>query len=341
MGRFRERRRKQGGAQGNAPVDKPGDVFGDAAMRWNAAMERGNFEVAWQQIDRLEIPRRAAQLRAGFVRHTHHLKWNGEPFEGRNVLVRCEHGLGDTLQFVRYLPLIQHTSRSLTLLVQPPLLALLQATPGLGDVRNGWSGHTPMQQDVEVEIMELPYVFRSTLQTLPRLVPYLDVAPLLRLQTRLPPLDGGGELRVGLAWSASDWDETRSVPLEALSPLGVVPGVRFYSLQQGSHAAAYARAPFALEPYSRHTGAVELAAAAMLGLDLVITVDSMVAHLAGALGRPVWLLLKRRADWRWMDARVSTPWYPTMRLFRQQREGDWCGVAAAVATMLADVVARR
>jgi ADP-heptose:LPS heptosyltransferase len=148
-------------------------------------------------------------------------------------------------------------------------------------------------------------------------------------------------LRVGLIWAASDWDRTRSIPLHALAPLGGVPGIRFYSLQQGEQAAASAHAPFAIEPYSTHTGEIVAAAAAMLELDLVITVDAMAAHLAGALGRPVWVLLKHEADWRWMDAVPTSPWYPTMRLFRQARAGDWTSVAHDVAHALGRRVAAR
>jgi hypothetical protein len=321
-------------------VDQAHVESADIARKWDAAMRGGDFEAAWRQTDRIELPRRQAQTRPGFVRRPDQLVWNGEPFDGRDVLVRCEHGLGDTLQFVRYLPLIRRVARSVTLFAQPPLVTLLASTPALGEVRNGWTGETP-PHDVEAEVMELSYAFRSTCETLPCDVPYLALAPLRALASRLPPIAGEGGLRVGLAWSASDWDTTRSIPLADLAPLAGVRGVRFYSLQQDRAAANYASAPFPLEPYSRHTQPVELAAAAMLDLDLVITVDSMLAHLAGALGRPVWVLLKARADWRWMDRRDTSPWYPTMRLLRQQQDGDWSGVAARVADDLAKAAATR
>jgi hypothetical protein len=297
-------------------------------------MRRGDFEEAWRQTDRIEAPRRARQRDPGFVRGPHHLTWNGEPFDARDVVVRCDHGLGDTLQFIRYVPRLRKLARSVTVLVQPPLLGVLEGSDDLGDLRDGWNA-APPRYDVEIEVMELPYAFRSTFPSVPSAVPYLPVDAIRRRATALPPLDRSAGLNVGLVWAASDWDRTRSVSLHELAPLGRAPGVRFYSLQQGDQAAAYSHAPFAIEPYSGHTGDIAAAAAAMLQLDLVVTVDAMAAHLAGALGRPVWVLLKHDADWRWMDAAQSSPWYPTMRLFRQAREGDWSVVAHAVGDALA------
>jgi hypothetical protein len=317
-------------------VDQAHAEPAEIALRWDHAMRRGDFEGAWRQTDRIEIPRRAAQRRPGFVRLPQQLTWNGEPFAGRDVLVRCEHGLGDTLQFVRYVPLIRRVARSVTLLVQPGLVELLRHNAAFGDVRNGWSGETP-SHDVAIEVMEFAYAFRSTCDTLPAHVPYLAPEPLESVKRTLPPLDGGSALRVGIAWCASDWDDTRSIPLDVLSCFAEVPNVHFYSLQQGTARDSWREAPFALDPYSRHTESVEHAAAAMLGLDLVITVDSMVAHLAGALGRTVWVLLKHRADWRWMERRDDSPWYPTMRLIRQSSEGDWSGAARAAASLLSEL----
>jgi hypothetical protein len=143
-----------------------------------------------------------------------------------------------------------------------------------------------------------------------------------------------GELRVGLLWAGSDWDARRSIPLKLLNALRHLSGVRFYSLQQGPHALDTATSRLAIEPLARHTREVSALAAAMLELDLIVTVDCMAAHLAGALGRPVWMLLREHADWRWMTQRTDSPWYPTMRLFRQEREGEWSGVVEQVAEAL-------
>jgi hypothetical protein len=305
----------------------------DVGTRWMAAMKRGDFEAAWRQTDRIERERRALAAAARFEPQAHHLVWDGTPFDGRRVLIRCTHGLGDTLQFVRYVPLVRERARSVCLLVQPQLLPLFAATRDFGDVHNAWNDEPPREHDVEIEIMELPYAFRSTAETLPKSVPYLPLDGV-RYADRLGGMNADGVLKVGLLWAASDWDKTRSISLQVMEPLGRVRGVKFFSLQQGAEAGAWCGAPFAIEPLHRHTAEVAAAAAAMQKLDLVITVDSMAAHLAGALARPVWVLLRHEADWRWMSDRADSPWYPTMRLFRERGPDDWTGVVESVAAEL-------
>jgi hypothetical protein len=315
--------------------------FDDVGSRWFKAMRRGDFEAAWQQTDRIELDRRARLAAGTFSRQAQHLVWDGTPFDSRDVLVRCEHGLGDTIQFIRYVPLLCERAKRVSVRVQPQLLTLLAGCPDFGDVCNGWTAAPPERHDVEIEVMELAYAFRSTLATLPAEVPYLPHAHIAARTAELPRFAGGGALRVGLLWAASEWDTSRSIPIDALEPLGAIRGVRFYSLQQGASAKDRQRAPFPIEPLSNHTADVASAAAAMLELDLVITVDSMAAHLAGALARPVWVLLQHDADWRWMTQRSDSPWYPTMRLFRQRAPGDWRSVARAVGAALADRVRTR
>jgi hypothetical protein len=303
-----------------------------ATSAWMSAMRRGDFEAAWRVTDRLEEGRRG-----GALREPHHLVWDGRSFEDREVLVRCEHGLGDTIQFARYVPRLRDIARDVTFLVQPQLVRLFDGACEFGSVHDGWS-FEPSPHDVEIEVMELAYAFRSTADTLPKSVPYLPVTRLAAFSHDLPPLERRA-FRVGVLWAASEWDTTRSIPLELLQPLAEIEGVLLYSLQQGSERDAYRTAPFALEPLSHHTAAIESAAAAMLELDLVVTVDAMPAHLAGALGRPTWVLLKHDADWRWMDARTDTPWYPTVRLYRQPRPGDWDAVVERI-TLDLDKLAR-
>lgn len=302
------------------------DVSGD----WFAAMRRGDWEAAWRATDRLEIPRRAQQRDPGFVRRPEHLRWDGTPTAGRTVLVRCEHGLGDTLQFMRLLPLLQ--AAHVHFLVQPPLVDLLRGVPSLGDVRNYWTTDPLPPHDVDLEVMELAYALRMTL---PRLPP-----PLPGLRTKLPGdfvLPDEGRLRVGLTWACSHWEPSRSIPLADLAPLFAVEEVQFYSLQHGEAATDPLLQRLDVEPLSPRTTEIRAAADAMCTLDLVITIDSMPAHLAGSLGVPTWVLLKQEADWRWMDGRENSPWYPTMRLFRQQREGDWRTLAQEVARSLRSV----
>jgi hypothetical protein len=250
---------------------------------------------------------------------------------GRTVLVWCEHGLGDTLQFLRFIPQLTAVAREVHLMVQPPLVSLLQGAPGLGHLHNGWRDEPPPPHDVDIEVMELAYAFRARVDTLAP--PY----PHLALQARGDFEDvrsRGAQRHVGLLWAASDWDTSRSIPLASLAPLLQVPGHRFFSLQQGTAAADPSARALGIEPLSHRTGSIPEAAAALLALDAVVTVDGMPAHLAGTLGRPTFLLLKHEADWRWMDGRSDSPWYPGMRLFRQPTPGDWAGAVNAVAQAL-------
>lgn len=301
--------------------------------RWTAAMRRGDFESAWRETDRIEWPRRAREALGRFVRRPEHLLWNGAPLDGRNVLVRCRRGLGDTIQFIRFLPLVRERARSVTVFAPPALVELLRCMPDIDAVHDRTRARAGKRYDSQIEVMELAYVFRTTLETLPNRVPYLPI-DAIRACGRAPRLDSGEAPRVGLLWwDARGWDKRRAVPLDALAPLRAT-GATFYSLQQGVAAERWREAPFPLVPLSTDTREVLDAAAAILELDLVIAVDSMIAHLAGALARPVWVMLKYDADWRWMRSRTDSPWYPTMRLFRQRTAGDWAPVVADVARAL-------
>ena len=242
------------------------------------------------------------------------------------MIVRCEHGLGDSLMFMRFLPHLR--ARDLHFLVQPPLVELLRGAPGLGEVRNYWTDDPLPSHEVDLEVMELPYVLRTTLVDLPPPYP----CPEERLASFELPDDG--RLRVGLLWSVSDWGQARSVPLQALAPLFERVGVQFYSLQQGEAANDPLLDRFDIEKLSPRTSSLGMAGAAIAQMDVVITPDAMAAHLAGMLGRPTWVMLLHDADWRWMVDRDDSPWYPTARLFRQARPGDWEGVAHAMAREL-------
>ncbi|HET8747659.1 MAG TPA: hypothetical protein VFM98_18820 [Ramlibacter sp.] len=301
---------------------------------WLAAMRRGDWEAAWRATDRIELPRRDAQRVAGFVRAPQQLRWDGTPPAGRSVLVRCEHGLGDTLQFMRFVPLLQ--AAHVHFLVQPHLVALLRDAPGLGEVRNYWTDDPLPPHDVDIEVMELAYALRMNLARLPGPYPHLHRQLPRDASLELPD---EGRLRVGLVWATSDWDASRTVPLAALAPVLALKDVQFFSLQQGEAAQDPLLQRFGVERLSPRTTAIERAAAAMCALDLVICVDGMPAHLSAALGRPTWVLLKHEADWRWMEGREDTPWYPTMRLFRQPRAGHWGAVVDQLAAALRAVAA--
>jgi hypothetical protein len=292
-------------------------------------MRAGDWDAAWRQTDRIELPRRAAALHADFERDPSELVWDGSPFDARTVLVRCLHGLGDTLQFMRFVPQVHARARKLHFLVQPALLDLLVDLPGLGAVSNAWTDEPPAC-DVEIEVMELAYALRCTLETVPPPYP-LACNPGAAAPLQLPD---DGRIRVGMLWAASEWDTSRSVQLPHLADLFRTAGVAFYSLQQGSPAADAMVEQCGLVPLSHRTAAIADAAHAMMQMDLVISVDGMPAHLAATLGVPTWLMLKHECDWRWMCGRDDTPWYPAIRLFRQPRNGDWASVASNIANEL-------
>ncbi|HEX6748885.1 MAG TPA: glycosyltransferase family 9 protein [Longimicrobium sp.] len=294
---------------------------------WFRAVRRGDFAAAWRASD--------AVLRARVGVPCWHLPrheqwvWDGTPLDGRRVLIRCYHGLGDTLQFIRYAPRVKAVAAEVTVWAQPALLPLLRTVSGIDRLLPLHDGVCEAEHDVDVEVMELPHVFRSTLADLPADVPYLHADPA--------PLAKDGRLAVGLVWRAGDWDDRRSIPLPLLAPLADVPGVALHLLQRGD---ALAEAPDGFGVVSGSDDVTECARV-MRALDLVVTVDSMPAHLAGALGVPVWTLLHADCDWRWMDARDDSPWYPTMRLFRQERQGDWEPVVRQVAAHLRRLAASR
>jgi hypothetical protein len=303
-----------------SPSAQPPEI----SAAWLRAMRSGDWEAAWRLTDRIELPRRERERLPGFERHPHELVWNGTPFEDRVVRVRCLHGLGDTLQFLRFVPLVAARARALHLLVQPACIPLLNGLPGLGQVSTAWTDHPP-DAEVEIEVMELAYALRATPASVPPPYPHLAARAQALCSLILP--QPAGHQRVGLLWAASDWDRTRSLPLQELEPLLAMPGLRFYSLQQGDAANDPRIAALGITPLSRHTEAIECAASAMLAMDRVVAVDGMPAHLAGTLGRPTWLLLKNDADWRWGDT-ARTPWYSSVHLLRQRSEGDWRGVVA-------------
>ena len=288
------------------------------AAAWLAFARRGQFAEAWTHSDRI-VARHAAAPDFNRPRHFQSI-WRGEPLDGKRVLIRCYHGLGDTIQFIRFIPAVRAVAREVTLWVQPPLIALLEGFPGIDRLLPLHDGSPDVDYDVDVEVMELAHVFRATLESIPRQVPYLDVD-----RADLP----GTRPRVGLVWRAGDWETKRSMPFEYVRPLLDLPQVTWCSLQQG-------RRPDEQHPALHDISDPNLREAArrVKALDLLITVDSMPAHLAGALAVPVWTLLVNDADWRWMEGRDDSPWYPSMRLFRLTSEGDWPGVMARVQAAL-------
>ncbi|MCW2241333.1 hypothetical protein [Azospirillum canadense] len=271
--------------------------------------------------------------------------WNGEPLEGRSILLHAEQGNGDVLHFVRYAPLVAQRGGQVRLAVHSGLRRLMERIPGLLSVHNL---HDPLPvTDLHCPLLSLPRAFRTGLDSIPAHMPYLtaDPADVERWRTRLP---ADGRLRVGLVWSgdprphspkANAVDRRRSLTLDDFAPLGAIDGaaerIAFDSLQKGS--AAQAEDPpngLALIDRMDEIGDFADTAALITGLDLVTTVDTSVAHLAGGLGKPVWVLSRFGGCWRWLTNRDDSPWYPTLRLFHQPEPGSWAPVVASVAREL-------
>ena len=266
--------------------------------------------------------------------------WTGWPLHGERILLHSEQGLGDTLQCARYVPLVRDRGGVPILECQAPLVPLLATVEGAGHVIA--RGDPLPAFDCHVPLMNLPGILQSTPDSVPSDVPYLlassDAAEAWRV--RLARHTAPSLLRVGLTWAGNPDhanDKNRSMIPDRLNPLRDVDGIAWFGLQKG------ARTLPGLPLSDLGTDLTDFGetAAAILNLDLVISVDTSVAHLAGALARPVWTLLTHAADWRWLMDRADTPWYPTMRLFRQPRRGDWESVIETVRAELESLVLHR
>ncbi len=304
-------------------ADRRSAAFSSRSDGWAQAMGSGDFARAWRISDRhLRHWRTYGPPKHEGPRHLQTI-WDGRPLRGKRVLVRCYHGLGDTIQFIRFAAPLRAIARHVIVWVQPKLLPLIATVAGVDEALPLNDGTPNSDFDADIEIMELAHALRVDAEAIRRPLPYL-AAP-----GPLPSIPGAG-LAVGLVWQAGDWDPCRSLSAEAMSALSQVPGVRLLSLQRGPAALDAARIPAA----DAGTDDVMSTARLLRALDLVITVDTFIAHLAGALGVPVWLLLHHQCDWRWGRAGHSTIWYPTMRLFRQPAPSQWGAVIDTVAAEL-------
>jgi tetratricopeptide (TPR) repeat protein len=295
----------------------------------------GDFERGWEGYEARWVDGKSIAEALG-VRYP---LWRGPSAPPQRVLVINDHGLGDTIQFARYLPLMAEAGAEPHFLCQAKLHRLI------GPVVAGRIFErepADVKFDAQIAISSLPRAFGTRLDSVPRAVPYLSAEPQ-RIQRWAEQIGVGG-LRVGCVWQGNanpEADIARSVPLNEFAPLAAVPGVRLISLQSGFGEQQLWENPpgFAVQrlsaDYDVGGHAFLDAAAAMAVLDLVVTCDTSIAHLAGALGRPVWVALKRDVEWRWLRGRDDSPWYPTMRLFRQKTAGDWGSVFAAMAEALA------
>jgi tetratricopeptide (TPR) repeat protein len=270
--------------------------------------------------------------------------WDGSPVGAGNLLLHAEQGFGDTLQFARYVALAAERCPSVVLLCQPELRALLRPLQGAarvvgeGELVPDYAAHAPL--------MSLPRIFGTTLDTVPWHGPYVRPDPQ-RVAAWRPEIGAApARPRIGIAWAgrAEQWDDRkRSIALALLAPLAGATDAEFYSLQKGEASTQAANPPAGMRLHDLTTRIRDFSdtAALIANLDLVISVDSAVAHLAGAMGVPTWVLVAHAPDWRYHLERSDNPWYPTMRLFRQDRDGDWSGPVARAAQALRERFAQK
>ena len=313
--------------------------------RWNRAfllLLTGEFGDGWREHEwrwkrKQQPPRSFPQP-----------QWRGEAADGRTILLHAEQGLGDTLQFMRYAPMAAVLGLRVVLQVQPQLRRFVDASFG-DKMQVIADGDLVPPFDIHAPLLSLPLAFATKLERIPADVPYAKVEPAAaaRWRERIGPATAR---RIGLVWAGSPQhknDRNRSIAIERLAPLLDTPGTRWFSLQVGERAGDIARLRADLESdlavehrdgtvTDLSDGLTDFAetAAAIANLDLVIVADTAVAHLAGALGKPVWVMVPFVPDWRWLLERNDSPWYPSARLFRQPARGDWDSVVSDIRRAL-------
>jgi hypothetical protein len=273
-------------------------------------------------------------------------RWDGSPLNGRSILIHTEQGMGDVLQFMRFLPMVKAQAGRLVFACQKAMQQLLRPTPCV----DSWfpiDEPAPINFDLYAPLLSLPGLLGIDQNTIATPVPYV-FPEQTRVERWREPIAALPGFKVGLCWQGSptfEGDRYRSIPLKHYSALAQVPGVTLISLQKGAGVEQIEpncqTVPLKVLGELDQEAAFVDRAAMMQHLDLIITSDTSVAHLAGALGRPVWVMLSTGCDWRWMIDRSDSPWYPTMRLFRQKTFGDWPGVFNNVAGALAAYVERK
>ena len=269
--------------------------------------------------------------------------WDGQPLGGRTILLHAEQGLGDTIQFVRYVPLVKERGGRVVLECQPSLLPLVADFHGIDQLAA--RGDRLPAFEVQAPLLSLPWILGTTLDSIPAHVPYLQAEPE-RVQSwrkKLAPLAG---FKLGIVWQGNSQyksDRQRSIPLSHFEALARMEGVRLVSLQKGPGANQLDMLAASIDvlDLGQQLETFGDTAAVLNNLDLVVTADTAVAHLAGALGVPVWLAPPLVPDWRWLLTRADSPWYPQHRLFRQNRPGDWSEVFERIAEALSELVRNR
>jgi len=307
---------------------------------WNLAillLSMGRFAEGWEEFE-WRLKDETKGLRRDFVPP----QWNGEDLADKTLLLHTEGGFGDAFQFIRYVPLLRGRAKRMILECSPAVVKLFSGLPGVDEIIA--RGQALPAFDYQIPLQGLPRLFKTDLTNIPNAVPYLKVPPEDRLRWK-ERVQSDGRLKVGLVWAGSPRrkmsDDLRTRGLEVLAPLGQLPQVRFFSLQKGPES-SLARPPgLELTDFTQDLNDFADTAALIENLDLVISVDTSVAHLAGALAKTVWVLIPYSSDFRWLLERTDSPWYPTMRLFRQSSRGDWDSVIARVVDALSQWIKNR
>ncbi len=328
-------------------------AYYEKAIELNGNFAKAHFNLGMTLLQKGELRRGFAECEWRWQTPQFHPfqcpqpKWDGGEIGDKTLLVHTEQGTGDAIQFVRYLPIVRNLCRRLVLVCMPDLMPLFATVEGIDKLMP--PGEIDVSEfDVYLPLMSLPHVLGTTLATVPGEVPYLGKWEMGNGEWGM-----GNETKVGIVWGGSPThksDRNRSCKVTDFLPVLRVPGIRFYSLQVGvrealrmQHRAADLKQlppEITVEDLSPHIKNYSDTAAIVSQLDLIISVDTSVAHLAGALAKPVWTLLCYNPDWRWMLEREDTPWYPTMRLFRQSQPGDWESVFRRVQRELLEFAAR-
>ncbi|MBW8039424.1 MAG: tetratricopeptide repeat protein [Planctomycetes bacterium] len=316
-----------------------------AHAHWNYShvlLLKGKLAEGWDEYEWL----RKMDLDSPVYPHSYQRPcWDGSSFTGKRLLVHYEQGIGDSFQFVRYLPMVKARGGTVIYEERKSLLSILRQIEGIDEVVEARPRKKPdVEFDYHASLLSLPGIFGTTLETIPSDIPYLyaDLAKTDYWRSRLQ----GSNFKIGIVWAGSpkhENDHRRSCMLKHFEPLAVIDGVRLYSLQKDATAAQLQQFPAEMvlaNPAEEFEDFADTAAV-IENLDLVISVDTAIVHLAGAMGKSVWTLLPFAPDWRWMLDRDDSPWYPTMRLFRQEQSGDWETVFARVAQQLKVLVETR
>jgi len=299
-----------------------------------ACLATGNFKQGWQEYTyRWQRPERAPRKSISLDSW-----WEGQDISGKTILIRCEQGLGDTLHFIRYAQLLKNRGAVVIAEVQKPLIKLLSLYPYLDQLVA--MGNQMPPYDYQIPLLNLPAVFKTTITTIPAQIPYLNADQTLEQQWS-KTLQQDTSFKVGICWhGAATHGQVKFMPLNKLAQLTSINGTSFYSLQQltgldqlktlPNRSALHEFGP----TFDKTHGSFMDTAAVMKNLDLVITADTSIAHLAGALGIQTWVILPFPAEWRWLINRADSPWYPTVRLFRQKKANKWQPVLEELASAL-------